>query len=48
MQPAVLKAPRTIVCYICGRQYGLSSYDIHLVGPRLQNYPFQAVTDVLS
>lgn len=24
------KAPRTRVCYICGRQYGLHSFDIHL------------------
>lgn len=26
----IAKAPKTRVCYICGRQYGLSSYDIHL------------------
>ena len=24
------RGPRTRVCYICGRQYGLSSYEIHL------------------
>lgn len=28
-QPAG-KAPRTRICYICGRQYGINSYEIHL------------------
>ena len=26
----ISKGPRTRVCFVCGRQYGLSSYDIHL------------------
>jgi len=26
----ISKGPRTRMCYICGRQYGLSSYEIHL------------------
>mmetsp|Transcript_17840 Transcript_17840/g.23504 ORF Transcript_17840/g.23504 Transcript_17840/m.23504 type:complete len:244 (-) Transcript_17840:24-755(-) len=25
-----VRMPRTRICYICGRQYGLSSFDIHL------------------
>lgn len=28
--PPSVQGPRTIVCYICGRQYGVHSYDIHL------------------
>jgi hypothetical protein len=24
------KGPRARVCWVCGRQYGLSSFDIHL------------------
>ena len=28
--PKYGKGPKTRVCYICGRQYGLSSYEIHL------------------
>ena len=29
-QKALSSGPKTRVCYICGRQYGLSSYEIHL------------------
>lgn len=28
--PIASAGPRTIICYICGRQYGVHSYDIHL------------------
>ena len=28
--PVAACGPRTIICYICGRQYGVHSYDIHL------------------
>ncbi|XP_069083101.1 zinc finger protein 474-like isoform X2 [Pleurodeles waltl] len=28
-KPAVLKQPRTVVCYICGREFGTKSIDIH-------------------
>jgi hypothetical protein len=27
--------PRAVVCHICGRQYGTTSIDIHLVMPRV-------------
>ena len=30
MEKAISKGPKTRMCYICGRQYGLSSYEIHL------------------
>jgi hypothetical protein len=29
-KPAFITRPRTIVCYICGREYGTASIDIHL------------------
>lgn len=30
MTKSLGKAPRTRTCYICGRGYGLSSFEIHL------------------
>lgn len=30
MTQKLSKGPKTRVCYICGRQYGLTSFDIHV------------------
>lgn len=28
--PAFMRRPRTLICYICGREYGTASLQIHL------------------
>jgi hypothetical protein len=29
-KPAFVRRPRTLICYICGREYGTASLQIHL------------------
>ena len=29
-KPAFIQKPKSVVCYICGREYGTASIDIHL------------------
>lgn len=30
VRPKGIKRPKTLICYICGREYGTKSLEIHL------------------